>query len=62
MQVVVFFYLDCPGNGEEGGDDVRSVFPLHPGLETRYNGWYNAQRSREMEQIAPKPVPVRIAG
>ena len=47
---------------EEGGDDVRSVFPLRLGLESRYNGRYNAKRSREMKQIAPKPVPVRIGG
>ena len=26
---------------EEGGDDVKSVWPLCPGLHTRYNGWYN---------------------
>ena len=49
-------------NSEEGGDDVKSSCPLCPGLETRYNGRYNAQLSREMEQIASKPVPVRIAG
>ena len=35
--------LECPGetapvNGEEGGDDVKSAWPLHPGLHTRYNG------------------------
>jgi len=26
---------------EEGGDDVKSVWPLCPGLHTRYNGRYN---------------------
>ena len=24
---------------EEGGDDVKSARPLHPGRHTRYNGW-----------------------
>ena len=26
---------------EEGGDDVKSAWPLYPGLHTRYNGRYN---------------------
>ena len=26
---------------EEGGDDVKSAWPLYPGLHTRYNGQYN---------------------
>ncbi len=26
---------------EEGGDDVKSAWPLCPGLHTRYNGQYN---------------------
>ncbi len=37
-------------------------FPLRLGLESRYNGWYNAKRSSDVKQIAPKPVPVRIEG
>ena len=36
---------------EEGGDDVKSAWPLCPGLHTRYNGRYNGQPSREAEQI-----------
>ena len=36
---------------EEGVDDVKSVWPLHPGLHTCYNGRYNGQRNREMELI-----------
>src|ERR1700694_1771317 len=28
-------------NVEEGGDDVKSARPLHPGRHTRYNGWEN---------------------
>ena len=28
-------------NTEEGGDDVKSSWPLCPGLQTCYNGWYN---------------------
>ena len=36
---------------EEGGDDVKSAWPLYPGLHTRYNGRYNGQPSRETEPI-----------
>ena len=40
---------------EEGADDVKSVWPLHPGLHTCYNGRYRRKRDREVEQI-PKAV------
>ena len=36
---------------EEGGDDVKSAWPLYPGLHTRYNGRYNGLLSREVEPI-----------
>ena len=36
---------------EEGGDDVRSAWPLRLGLHTRYNGQYNGLLSREVEPI-----------
>ena len=36
---------------EEGVDDVKSVWPLHPGLHTCYNGWYSGMQDREVEQI-----------
>ena len=36
---------------EEGGDDVKSAWPLYPGLHTRYNGQYNGLQSREVEPI-----------
>ncbi len=36
---------------EEGEDDVKSAWPLYPGLHTRYNGWYNWSRNREVEPI-----------
>ena len=38
---------------EEGGDDVKSSWPLCPGLHTCYNGWYKGSQSREAE-IIPK--------
>ena len=38
-------------NPEEGGDDVKSAWPLHPGRHTRYNGQYNGLLSREVEPI-----------
>ena len=40
---------------EEGGDDVKSAWPLCPGLHTRYNGQYNGSLSRKVEPI-PKAV------
>ena len=40
---------------EEGGDDVKSAWPLCLGLHTRYNGQYNGSLSREVEPI-PKAV------
>jgi hypothetical protein len=36
---------------EEGGDDVKSAWPLCPGLHTCYNGWYRGQQDREVEPI-----------
>src|SRR5436189_4903294 len=38
-------------NSEEGGDDVKSAWTLHPGLHPRYNGRYNGLRNREVELI-----------
>ncbi len=40
---------------EEGGDDVRSVCPLCPGLHRRYSGRDRGKRSRKVEQI-PKTL------
>ena len=40
---------------EEGGDDVKSSWPLHLGLHTYYNGTHKGQRYREVEPI-PKNV------
>src|SRR4026209_933489 len=36
---------------EEGGDDVKSSWPLCPGLHTCYNARYRGQRSRKGERI-----------
>jgi len=36
---------------EEGGDDVKSAWPLCPGLHTCYNGRYKGTQYREVEQI-----------
>ena len=38
-------------NPEEGVDDVKSSWPLHPGLHTCYNGRYNGSQRREAEPI-----------
>ena len=43
-------------NTEEGGDDVKSSWPLYPGLHTCYNGVYKGLRTREGELI-PKSTP-----
>ncbi len=37
---------------EEGGDDVKSSWPLRLGLHTCYNGRYNEQQDREVELIS----------
>ncbi len=37
---------------EEGGDDVKSSWPLRAGLHTCYNGNYSGQQTREGEQIS----------
>ena len=39
---------------EEGEDDVKSAWPLRPGLHTYYNGRYRALQSREVE-LSQKP-------
>ena len=44
----------APDNGEEGGDEVKSAWPLCPGRHTCYNARYKASRTREGEQIAKK--------
>ena len=41
----------APVNGEEGGDDVKSSWPLCLGLHTCYNGIYNGQRTCESKRI-----------
>ena len=38
-------------NVEEGGDDVKSSWPLCPGLHTCYNGVPSGKRNRKVEQI-----------
>src|ERR1700747_250426 len=39
-------------NEEEGGDDVKSVWPLRPGLNTHYNAQHRMIRDREVEKIS----------
>ena len=41
---------------EEGGDDVKSSWPLRLGLHTCYNGMDKGALSREVVQI-PKTMP-----
>ena len=36
---------------EEGADDVKSVWPLYPGLHTCYNDCYRRKQCREAELI-----------
>src|SRR5690606_32222529 len=36
---------------DEGGDDVKSAWPLCPGLHTCYNGRYRTTQDRKVEQI-----------
>ena len=62
LSLVIRVQRDCSYKGEEGGDDVKSARPLHPGLHTRYNGRYNGLPTREGELIPAKPVSVQIVG
>ena len=39
-------------NSEEGGDDVKSAWPLRPGLHTYYNAQHRMNRDREVEEIS----------
>ena len=41
----------APDNGEEGGDDVKSAWPLCPGLHTCYNAGHKPLPTREGELI-----------
>ena len=43
-------------NWEEGGDDVRSVWPLCPGLHTYYNAQYRGKQASDRKRI-PKSGP-----
>ena len=45
---------------EEGGDDVKSSWPLCPGLHTCYNGRYRAPQNREVKQIAESRPQYRL--
>ncbi len=45
---------------EEGGDDVKSAWPLYPGLHTRYNGRYNGLPSREVEPVPQSRPQFRL--
>jgi hypothetical protein len=38
-------------SSEEGGDDVKSAWPLRLGPHTCYNGCYNGLLSRKVEPI-----------
>ena len=48
-------------NSEEGGDDVKSSWPLCPGLHTYYNGIDRGQQYRKVEPI-PKLCPSSDCG
>ena len=39
---------------EEGGDDVKSSWPLRVGLHTCYNGIYNRKQDGDVQQILKK--------
>jgi hypothetical protein len=53
-------WRDCLGNKEEGGDDVKSSWPLYPGLHTCYNGAYKGEQDREVEQIPKNASKFRL--
>ena len=41
-------------------DDVKSAWPLCPGLHTCYNGRYKAKQDREVERIAKNRSQFRL--
>ena len=47
-------------NREEGGDDVKSSWPLHLGLHTCYNGYNKETRDRKVEQNSEKYSQFRL--
>src|SRR5436305_3808037 len=47
-------------NEEEGGDDVKSVWPLRPGLHTYYNARHKGKQDREVEQIPQNRAQFRL--
>ncbi len=47
-------------NQEEGGDDVKSVRPLCPGLHTCYNGKYKELPTRKGELISKNLPQFRL--
>ena len=45
-------------NTEEGGDDVKSSWPLRPGLHTYYNGATKGSKAaRRSQSQKPRPSP-----
>ena len=52
QQVKLGTFIILPRKLEEGGDDVKSSWPLCPGLHTSYNAAYKGQRTREGELIS----------
>ncbi len=49
---VLYFSHETAGyKSEEGQDDVKSAWPLCPGLQRCYNGWYNGQQESNLKQI-----------
>ncbi len=45
---------------EEGGDDVKSSWPLCPGLHTCYNGRYKGLRQRKLKPISKNRPQFRL--
>ena len=45
---------------EEGGDDVKSSWPLYPGLHTCYNGRYRGMLPRKSKQIPKNRSQFRL--
>src|SRR5438105_10438469 len=45
---------------EEGGDDVKSSWPLCPGLHTCYNAVNKGTQTREREQISENTAQFRL--
>ena len=55
----IYIYISASDKLEEGGDDVKSSWPLRVGLHTCYNGIYNRKQNCEVKHSNLEEVKAR---